>query len=124
MKIKGRILKVYPIRKGQRQDGTEWQSQEFVLEYFENETDRFSDKVVLSVMNEKVDEYNLQPNEEVEAVIGHQYNEYNGRPYNTIRLYQLTKLNAVNSTNNVKDQGAAAPAAASPQTNEDDDLPF
>jgi len=47
MEFEGRISKVLPTRSGQRQDGSEWKSLPFVFEYFENETDRYPDSVLL-----------------------------------------------------------------------------
>lgn len=47
MEFEGRISKVMPTRTGQRQDGSEWKALPFVFEYFENETGRFPDSVLL-----------------------------------------------------------------------------
>ena len=50
MIFQGRIFKILPLQTGTSKDGKEWRKQEFVFVYFENPTDRWSDKVVLSLM--------------------------------------------------------------------------
>ena len=65
MEVQGRISKIMPMRKGTRSDGSEWRSQEFIVEFFETADQRWSDKVVLSAMNERIDEYDLHEGEEV-----------------------------------------------------------
>ena len=54
MEFKGRIMKVLPVTSGTSQNGNEWKKQEFVFEYFEQQTDRYSDKVCLSIMNGRI----------------------------------------------------------------------
>ena len=51
MEFEGRIAKVLPTRTGTKQDGSEWKSLPFVFEYFENETDRTPDSVLLETTN-------------------------------------------------------------------------
>ena len=69
MEFTGRIYKLLPLRKGTRPDGTEWQSQEFIFEYFERPDDRWSDKVVLSVMNERIADFHFGRAEEAERTL-------------------------------------------------------
>ena len=65
MEFKGRIMKVLPVTSGTSQNNNEWKKQEFVFEYFEQQTDRYSDKVCLSIMNDRIAEYDLHENDEV-----------------------------------------------------------
>ena len=51
MEFEGRISKVLPTRTGKRQDGTEWKALPFVFEFFENETDRYPDSVLLETLD-------------------------------------------------------------------------
>ena len=92
MEFKGRIMKVLPVTSGTSQNGNEWKKQEFVFEYFEQETDRYSDKVCLSIMNDRIAEYDLHENDEVLIGFGHSIREYQGRFYNELRLYKFQKL--------------------------------
>ena len=41
MEFKGRIMKVLPVTSGTSQNGNEWKKQEFIFEYFEQQTDRY-----------------------------------------------------------------------------------
>ena len=91
MEFKGRIYKVLETTSGKSRDGKEWQKQEFIFEFFEHDTDRYSDKVVLSVMNDRIKEYDLHEGDEVMIGFGHSVREYNGRWFNDIRLYKLDK---------------------------------
>ena len=91
MEFKGRIYKVLETTSGKSRDNKEWQKQEFIFEFFEHDTDRYSDKVVLSVMNDRIREYDLHEGDEVMIGFGHSVREYNGRWFNDIRLYKLEK---------------------------------
>ena len=91
MEFKGRIYKVLETTSGTSRDNKEWQKQEFIFEFFEHDTDRYSDKVVLSVMNDRIREYDLHEGDEVQIGFGHSVREYNGRWFNDIRLYKLEK---------------------------------
>lgn len=123
MEFTGRIYKLLPLRKGTRPDGTEWQSQEFIFEYFENENDRWSDKVVLSVMNERIAEYDLHVGDEVRIGFGHSIDDYQDRCYNKLRMYKFEKVKTMPAT----ETPATTPQPATEQTDQtekDGDLPF
>ena len=125
MEVQGRIYKVMPIRKGNKSDGSEWRSQEFIVEFFETPDQRWSDKVVLSVMNERIDEYDLHEGEEVNVGFSHGVREYQGRWYPEFRIYKFEKKVAAEPqpTIKVEDAMAAAPASEAAQEKKDD-LPF
>ena len=91
MEFKGRIYKVMPITEGVNRAGDKWQKQEFLFEYFEHDTDRYTDKVALSIMNERIKECDLHEGEEVTIGFGHTVREYQGRYYNEIRCYKIEK---------------------------------
>lgn len=95
MEFKGRINRLMPIRKGVRNDGTEWQSQEFVFEYYEHETDWYSNKVMLSVMNDRIAEYDLHVGDEVLIGFGHNVRDWNGKVFNELRIYKFEKIKDV-----------------------------
>ena len=81
-----------PIRKGVRNDGTEWQSQEFVFEYYEHETDWWSNKVLLSVMNDRIQEVDMHVGDEFRIGFSHRIREYQGRVFNDIVLNKIEKV--------------------------------
>ena len=130
MEFKGRIMKVLPVTSGTSQNGNEWKKQDFVFEYFEQQTDRYSDKVCLSIMNDRIAEYDLHENDEVLIGFGHSIREYQGRYYNELRLYKFQKLTQAQpepKTAQGQAQGTqAAPntAQAQQQATDADPLPF
>ncbi len=135
MEFKGRINRLLPLRKGVRNDGTEWHSQEFVFEYHEHETGRFSDKVLLSVMNDRIAEYDLRVGDEVLIGFGHNVRDWNGKVLNELRIYKFEKIKAVAvaqqqkepTINHPEAQPTPEPAVISQPADESgkkDDLPF
>lgn len=133
MEFKGRIERILPRRKGVRNDGTEWQSQEFVFEYYEHETDWYSNKVMLSVMNDRIAEYDLHEGEEVIIGFGHNVRDWKGKLFNEFRIYKFEKIKdvAVPQTeltiNHPDAQPTPEPAVISQPADESgkkDDLPF
>lgn len=128
MEFQGRISKVLEARSGVSQrTGNEWKAQPFVFEYFENETDRYTDSVVLETMDANVIPY-IKEGLEVRCGFGHRVREYQGRQYNELRLYKIESVKKGQQSAAADAAGTVAPqqAASQPQaTNpEDDDLPF
>lgn len=137
MEFKGRIMKVLPVTSGTSQNGKEWKKQEFVFEYFEQQTDRYSDKVCLSIMNDRIAEYDLHENDEVLIGFGHSIREYQGRYFNELRLYKFQKLTQAQpepktaqgqernpEPNSAQAQAAPNTAQAQAQQGDADPLPF
>jgi hypothetical protein len=132
MEVKGRIKKVLQVRSGVSQrTGNEWKALPFVVEFFENPTDRFPDSVVVETMDT-----NLMPSirEGVDVKIGisHHVREYEGRMYNEVRMYRFELIGSQQPTDNV--QAAGENNSPQPQQNaptgtenaggDSDDLPF
>ena len=135
MEFKGRIERILPRKKGVRNDGTEWQSQEFVFEYYEHETDWYSNKVMLSVMNDRIAEYDLHEGEEVLIGFGHNVRDWKGKLFNELRIYKFEKIKDVvvpqqqtePTINHPEAQPTPEPAVISQPADESgkkDDLPF
>lgn len=125
MEVQGRISKILPMRKGKRSDGSEWRSQEFIVEFFETPDQRWSDKVVLNAMNERIDEYDLHEGDEVRVGFSHGVKEYQGRWYPEFHIYKFEKI--VNLTaaqpQPTINETPTAPAPEAAQEKKDD-LPF
>ena len=128
-----------PLRSGTSQRG-EWQALPFIFEFFEHETDRYADSVVLETFDTKVIE-NLKEGMEVVCGFGHRTREYDGKTYNELRLYKIESVKkaavAQQQTQQVATQPAPAPQPQyqpapqpnpfGPQVNQEggsDDLPF
>ena len=129
MEFQGRIRKVLPVRTGTSQrTGNNWKCLPFVFEYFENETDRWPDSVVLETFDEKVIN-SLKEGMEVRCGFGHRAKEFDGKTFNELRLY---KIESVKSSEQPAQHPQPQPSSEQPaaqhqqqQTQEQpDDLPF
>lgn len=109
MQFQGRIYKLFPVQSGTSQRG-EWTKQDFIFEYFEQPTDRYADRVLLSIMNDRIKDYDLHEGDEVIIGFGHNTREYQGRYFNDVRLYHFEKVKQVGNT----DAQAAQPSPAMP----------
>ena len=99
MEFTGRIAKLLPIRQGVSQrTGNEWKSLPFIFEYFEHDSDRYADSVLLETFDTKVID-NLQEGMEVICGFGHKTREYtkDGKTMiiNDIRLYKIESVRKV-----------------------------
>lgn len=110
MQFQGRIYRLYPIQSGTSANGNQWSRQDFVFEYFENPTDRYADRVLLSVMNERIKEYDLHEGDECIIGFAHTTREYQGRCFNDIRIYHFEKVKQVET----QPAMPTAPASATP----------
>ena len=132
MQFEGRINKLFPVQTGTSQRG-EWSRQDFIFEYFENPTDRYADRVLLSVMNDRIKEYDLHEGDTVICGFSHTTREYQGRYFNDIRLYHFEKVVRKDATAAAQPQPTVAqppqpaPQPAQPfppQQKDDGELPF
>lgn len=92
MEFEGRVRKILPLRSGtSKSTGNEWKALPFIFEYFENETDRYADSVLLETFDTNVID-NLQEGMEVRCGFSHRTREYEGRTYNEVRLYKIQSI--------------------------------
>lgn len=124
MEFEGRIFKLLPLQTGvSEKTGNTWYRQELVFEYFEHPTDRFSDKAVLTLFNNHVQELGLKEDDKVRIGFGHNAREYNGKYYNELRVYKIEKIapdngmNGSNGNNGTNGNGDG-------EEKKSDDLPF
>ena len=128
MEFQGRIKKLLPVRSGiSQRTGNEWKSLPFIFEYFEHETDRFADTVLLETFDIKVIE-NLKEGMTVRCGFGHRTREYEGKVYNELRLYKIESVRASQQPADAS-QGQQQATIPEPKTDastgaENDDLPF
>lgn len=78
--ITGRITYVSPLKTGEK-DGKVWKSQDYVLEYKDNEYQRH---IVFNVFN-KIDEFGLAVGKLASVMLDLDAHEWNGKWYNQIR---------------------------------------
>lgn len=92
MNYKGRINRVMPTVTGTKQDGGQWRRQDFIFEFFEQASDMWSSKVALSILGDRIDEYQLKEGMPVEISFSLSTTEYNGRIYTNARLHSFLKI--------------------------------
>ena len=133
MEFQGRIKKVLPLRSGTSQKG-EWKALPFVFEYFEHDTDRYADSVILETFDTKVIE-NLKEGMEVVCGWSHKAKDIkkqNGEEatINELRLYKIESVrkaaqNALQQANvNYGVQSPTPQPNGGQEEEKADDLPF
>ena len=134
MEFQGRISKVLPMRQGtSARTGNEWYAQPFVFEYYEHETDRYADSVVLETFDTNIIPH-LKEGMEVRCGFGHKAKTITKQDgtQTTINEMRLYKIESVKGAQQAP-QAANAPTteqSPTPQPNgaqeagKDDDLPF
>ena len=103
----------------------------FIFEYFEHETDRYADRVLLETFDTKVIE-NIKEGMEVRCGFSHNVREYEGKTYNELRLYKIECVKAApQGANDAASGNQPTPQANAPQSQQkpaeeeqNDDLPF
>jgi hypothetical protein len=111
MELEGRISVVMPAQSGVSQrTGNPWMSQEYVLEYywFPNQTQ--ASYIVMRVFGEdRIKQFNLQPNDEVKVRFHAEAHESNGRWYNELRIDGVTFVGASAGKNQTMQQAGQQP---------------
>ena len=99
MELTGKIIAVLPANSGvSSRTGNPWMSQEYVIEV----PGQYPRKCVFRIFGEdRINQFNIQNGEEVTVSFDIDAHEYNGRWFNEIRAYNVTR--------------GAAPVAAAPQ---------
>ena len=119
MEFQGRIAKVLPVRSGVSQrTGNEWKSLPFIFEYFEHDSDRYADSVLLETFDTKVID-NLKEGMEVRCGFGHKTREFTKQDgttavINDLRLYKIESLRK--SQNQIAQQANVQAVAQQPTT--------
>ena len=136
MEFQGRISKLLPMRQGtSAKTGNEWYAQPFVFEYYEHETDRYADSVVLETFDTNIIPH-LKEGMEVICGFGHKAKPITKQDgtqtiINEMRLYKIESVKGAKQA----PQAANAPAEAqqtvaqpiavqTAQNDPNDDLPF
>ena len=117
MEFQGRIAKLLPIRQGVSQrTGNEWKSLPFIFEYFEHESDRYADSVMLETFETNVID-NLKEGMEVICGFGHKAKTITKQDgtqttINEIRLYKIESVRK--AQNQPAQQAIQQPVAQQP----------
>ena len=116
MEITGRIVEVLEEQSGQSAKGG-WRKQQYILET----QGQYPKKICFMVWGDKIDDYKIKENDEVEVSIDIESREFNGRWYTDVKAWKVV------TTGGQTGESAPPPDAPPPFTEEDDsmeDLPF
>lgn len=117
MELEGRVIKVMPTASGVSQvTGNQWRKQEFLFGYYENPSDIYERRILLSIMNDNIEKYNLKENTRVKVRIQLTCREYNGRYFNDIRTGDITVLGSTFAQGAQQAPQGSQQAAQSAQT--------
>ncbi|MBR1412541.1 MAG: DUF3127 domain-containing protein [Prevotella sp.] len=131
MELTGKIIAVLEPRGGvSNRTGNNWKSQEFVIEV----PGQYPKKCVFTVFGEdRINQFNIQMGEELTVSFDIDAHDYNGRWFNDIRAYNVSRGTAPVAAPGVAPAAAPFPpqqAAPFPPAQESagesstDDLPF
>ena len=112
MELEGKISVVMPAASGVSQStGNQWMSQEYVIAYYWYPNQTNPSYIVMKAFGEdRIKQFNLQPNDEVRVRYHIEAHEYNGRWYNDTRLDAVTFVGASASKNQQPANQPAQPA--------------
>ena len=89
MELEGKIIQVNPVQSGEGRNGT-WKKQEYIVET----KSQYPKKVCVTIWGDKIDQFNLQQNEEVKLSIELESREYNNRWYTDVRAWKVERPSA------------------------------
>lgn len=136
MEINAKVKLLLEPKSGISQStGNGWMSQEVVFDYFWWANQQQPSQILMRVFGEdRIKQWNLQPNDEVNIRYHAEAHEYNGRWFNELRIDNITFIGASVTKNPryAQQQDAAEQTQQAPQATaetkqegvEDDDLPF
>ncbi len=122
MEISGKIIAVLPIASGEGRNGM-WRSQDYVLET----ADQYPKKVCFNLFGDKIDQFTIAIDDQVNVSFDIESKEYNGRWFTNIRAWKVDKNPSAATSGAPTTQQAVinSPAFdATPQAGNGSDLPF
>ena len=89
MELEGKIIQINPLQSGEGRNGT-WKKQEYIVET----KSQYPKKVCVTVWGDKIDQFNLQQNEDVTLSIELESREYNNRWYTDVRAWKVDRASS------------------------------
>ena len=127
MELKGKIIKLLPLRSGVSQSGKAWQSLDAVSEV----PGQYPKKMVFTVFGEdRINKFNLFEGMECNVQFDIDAHDFNGKWYNSITAYNIVNTGIVVQQPQQQpaviypDKPQPAPQPQRQQNNDADDLPF
>lgn len=124
MELQGKVIAVLPERSGVSARG-EWKTQDYVIETH----DQYPRKMVFNVFGaDRIAQFAIKAGEEITVSFDIDAHEYQGRWFNSIRAWNIQRVDAAASqaASPVPAADAQAPFPPAAQSEEEsvDDLPF
>ncbi len=124
MELQGKVIAVLPERSGVSARG-EWKTQDYVIETH----DQYPRKMVFNVFGaDRIAQFAIKAGEEITVSFDIDAREYQGRWFNSIRAWNIQRVDAAASqaASPVPAADAQAPFPPAAQSEEEsaDDLPF
>jgi len=88
MELSGKITQVLPEKTGQSARGG-WRKQEYIIET----PGQYPKSVCFVVWGDKIDEFGIQPGQELQVSIDLESREYNGRWYTDVKAWKVAPAN-------------------------------
>lgn len=124
MELQGKVIAVLPERSGVSARG-EWKTQDYVIETH----DQYPRKMVFNVFGaDRIAQFAIKAGEEITVSFDIDAHEYQGRWFNSIRAWNIQRVDAAASQAAspvpAADAQAPFPPAAQAEEESADDLPF
>ena len=95
MEINGKIVQVLDEQSGNGRNGT-WRKRDYILET----KGQYPKKVCITVWGDKIDQFGMEPGDEVNLGIEIESREYNGRWYTDVKAWKVDKQGSNGSNEN------------------------
>jgi hypothetical protein len=119
MEVKGKVVQLLPLQTGTGKKGA-WKKQEFILET----QSQYPKKVCLSIWGDKIDQYSLQPGDDITVAVDLESREYNGRWYTEARAWKIDKTGSGSSMDSRMEVPPPTQESFISTDSSQDDLPF
>lgn len=123
MEITGKIIEILEEKSGESAKGG-WRKQEYILET----QDQYPKKICFMVWGDKIDDFGIKENQDVEVSIDIESREYNGRWYTDVKAWKVAQKGASQPASSEPTGNAAPPPSEEPlgmdEESSVDDLPF
>lgn len=84
--VHGKIAKVYPVRSGNKKDGSGmWQSQDYLIDF----EDRDGSSLLVTAWNNRVEQLAIKEGQYLTAHIGFKTRVYGDREFNQITVWKV-----------------------------------
>lgn len=93
MELNGKIVQVLARQTGQGKNGT-WEKQEYIIET----EGQYPKKVCFNLWGDKIAQFGLQENDQVQISFDLESREYNGRWYTDVKAWNVKKSGAQSSS--------------------------